>query len=46
MQVQYRVRFNLSFYKWQPTEVFLSGQFHAQRSLVGYSLRGCTESDV
>ena len=25
--------------KWQPTPVFLPGQFHGQRSLVGYSPR-------
>ena len=25
---------------WQPTTVFLSGKFHGQRSLVGYSPRG------
>ena len=30
--------------KWQPTPVFLSGKFHAQRSLVGYSPYGCKES--
>ena len=24
---------------WQPTPVFLSGEFHGQRSLAGYSLR-------
>ena len=23
--------------KWQPTPVFLTGKFHGQRSLVGYS---------
>ena len=23
--------------KWQPTQVFLPGKFHEQRSLVGYS---------
>ena len=23
--------------KWQPTPVFLPGEFHGQRSLVGYS---------
>ena len=23
--------------EWQPTPVFLSGEFHEQRSLVGYS---------
>ena len=28
--------------KWQPTPVFLPGKFHGQRSLVGYSPRGCT----
>ena len=26
--------------KWQPTPVFLTGKFHRQRSLVGYSLWG------
>ena len=24
--------------KWQPTPVFLLGEFHGQRSLVGYSI--------
>ena len=32
--------------KWQPTPVFLPGQFHAQRSLVGYSAQGCRESGM
>ena len=32
--------------KWQPTPVFLPGEFHGQRSLVGYSPRGCKESDM
>ena len=33
--------------KWQPTPVFLPGEFHGQRSLVGYSLWGpCKESDM
>ena len=32
--------------KWQPTPVFLPGQFHGQRSLVGYSLWGCKELDM
>ena len=32
--------------KWQPTPVFLSGKFHGQRSLVGYSPWGCKESDM
>ena len=26
--------------KWQPTPVFLPGEFHEQRSLVGYSTWG------
>ena len=29
-----------------PTPVFLLGKFHRQRSLVGYSLWGCRESDT
>ena len=32
--------------KWQPTAVFLPGQTHGQRSLVGYSPWGCKESDT
>ena len=32
--------------KWQPTPVFLPGESHGQRSLEGYSLWGCTESDT
>ena len=32
--------------KWQPTPVFLPGESHGQRSLVGYSPRGCKESDT
>ena len=32
--------------KWQPTPVFLAGESHGQRSLVGYSLRGHKESDM
>ena len=31
---------------WQPTPVFLPGESHGQRSLVGYSLQGCKESDT
>ena len=31
--------------KWQPTPVFLLGESHGQRSLVGYSPWGHTESD-
>ena len=32
--------------KWQPTPVFLPGEFHGQRSLVGYSPWGHKELDV
>ena len=32
--------------KWQPTPVFLPGESHERRSLVGYSPRGCKESDM
>ena len=32
--------------KWQPTPVFLPGESHGQRSLVGYSLWGRKESDM
>ena len=32
--------------EWQPTPVFLPGEFHGQRSLVGYSPQGCKESDT
>ena len=32
--------------KWRPTPVFLSGKFHGQRSLVGYSPWGHKESDT
>ena len=31
---------------WQPTPVFLPGQFHVQRSLAGYSPCGRKESDM
>ena len=31
---------------WQPTPVFLHGESHGQRSLVGYSPWGCKESDM
>ena len=30
----------------QPTPVFLPRESHGQRSLVGYSLQGCKESDM
>ena len=32
--------------EWQPTPVFLPGECHGQRSLVGYSPWGCKESDM
>ena len=32
--------------KWQPTPVFLPGESHGQRSLVGYSPRGLKESGM
>ena len=31
---------------WQPTPVFLPGESHGQRNLVGYSTKGCKESDT
>ena len=31
---------------WQPTPVSLPGESHGQRSLVGYSPRGCKELDT
>ena len=31
---------------WQPTPVFLTGESHGQRSLVGYSPWGHKESDT
>ena len=32
--------------KWQPTPVFLPGEFHGQRGLVGCNPWGCKESDL
>ena len=32
--------------KWLPTPVFLPGEFHGQRNLVGYSPWCCKESDM
>ena len=32
--------------EWQPTPVFLPREVHGQRSLVGYNLWGCKESDM
>ena len=31
---------------WQPIPVFLPGESHGQRSLVGYSLQGCKQLDM
>ena len=31
---------------WQPTPVFLPGEFHGQRGLAGYSAWRCKESDT
>ena len=31
---------------WQPTPVFLPGESHGQRSLVGYSPWGCKDTDA
>ena len=32
--------------EWLPTLVFLPGEFHGSRSLVGYSPWGCKESNM
>ena len=32
--------------KWQPTPIFLPGEFHGQSGLVGYSSWGCKELDT
>ena len=32
--------------EWLPTPVFLSGEFHGQRSLIGYSPWGSKEWDL
>ena len=32
--------------KWQPIPAFLPGEFHGQRSLVGFSPQGCKELDM
>ena len=32
--------------EWLPTPVLLPGEFHGQRSLVGYSPQGLTEVDM
>jgi len=32
--------------EWQPTPIFLPGEFQGQRSLVSYCPWGCKESDM
>ena len=32
--------------RWQPTPVFLPGEYHGQRNLAGYSPWGCKELDT
>ena len=32
--------------EWEPTPVFLSGEFYGQRNLVGYNTWGHTESEM
>ena len=32
--------------KWQPTPIFLPGESHGQRNLLGYNPWGCKESDM
>ena len=32
--------------EWQPTLLFLPGEFHGQRSLAGYTPWGCKELDT
>ena len=51
-RVEHKQLHFLSFYssfwrrKWQCTPLFLPGESHGQRGLVGYSLWGCKESDT
>ena len=40
------VRKILLMRKWHPTPLFLTGESHGQRPLVGYSPWGCEESDM
>ena len=39
---------NVPFWRraWQPTPVFLPGEFHGQRSMAGYSPWSCKELDM
>ena len=45
-RVQSRVGKILWRREWVLTPVFLPGEFHGQRSLVGYSSWDCKESDM
>ena len=45
-QVQSRVRKIPWTRAWQPTQVFLPGEFHLLRSLMSYSLWGRKDSDM
>ena len=45
-RVQSLVWEDLGSRKWQPTPMFLLGESHGQRSLVGYSLWSCNELDM
>ena len=52
LPAMWKIRFNPWVRKipwikeWQPIPVFLSGEFHGQRSLVGYCPWGHKESDM
>ena len=46
MQVQILVQEDPREKEMQPTLVFLPGEPHGQRSLVGYSPQGCKESNT
>ena len=43
-QVRVRTKLHTKRRKWQPTPVFLPGESHGRRSLVGYSPWSCKES--
>ena len=45
LRVQFLVQEDALKKEWQPTPVFLLGEFHGQRSLTGYSSRGHQMSD-
>ena len=43
---QYSILTHIWRKQWHPTLVLLPGKSHGWRSLVGYSPRGCEESDT